>query len=177
MLPRKPADNDDDIQMAVLNAVASSSTDDDDDDASTDDEMLDSELGPRLPPVDDSEDLFEEENPLLPAAFPGTSRSSPPFPEFREEEGSALSASPGDMIDTTPPSKRLWYGHLGFTPFSRWYRKRARLQKQTTALGNYLRRVFASTPMKRRFSSWAGKRSGSPGSPGSPVYLGPEGER
>ena len=164
LLPGKLAHNDDNIQMAVLNTVASSAED------TSADTMLDSKLDP-LHVIDDSENFLEKPLPT----FPRSSRSSRTLlssPDLRQEDA-ALSDASGDVTEKdTLPSKRLWYGHLGFAPFSRWYRKRARLQKQTTALGKYLRRVLASTPMKRRFNSWAGKRS----SPLNPEF-GLEGER
>ena len=163
MLPGKPADNDDDnLQMAFVNAV----------DSSVADATFDSDLTP-FQSIDDSEDFSEEPLPTFPQS-PRPSRSLLSFPDFRQEDDdAALSDVSVDVTDEDMlPSKRLWYGHLGFAPFSRWYRKRARLQKPTTALGKYLRRVLASAPIKRRFNSWAGKRS----SPGIPDF-GLEGER
>ncbi|XP_070174365.1 uncharacterized protein [Littorina saxatilis] len=76
------------------------------------------------------------------------------------------------------PSKRLWYGHFGFAPFSRWHHKRARMQERPLELGRYLRRVFSATPIKRRFNSWAGKRSSPDGSAeNTPQYFTNQGER
>ena len=162
-LPGKPADNDDDnLQMAFVNAVDSSAAD----------ATLDSDLTP-FQSIDDLEDFSDEALPTFPQSR-RPSRSLLSSPDFRQEDhDAALSDFSGDVTDEDMlPSKRLWYGHLGFAPFSRWYRKRARLQKPTTALGKYLRRVLASAPIKRRFNSWAGKRS----SPGIPDF-GLEGER
>ncbi|XP_076455740.1 uncharacterized protein LOC143290280 [Babylonia areolata] len=93
--------------------------------------------------------------------------NSPDVPVLTEDLPDEQTSDTRMMMMT--PSKRIW--HLGFGSIGGWY-QRGSGQQRALRLGQYLRR--AQSPNKRRFSSWAGKRSAG----GSPDLWGEEfGER